>query len=1297
MLRASLFAISLLLSIACHPAPATSPPVAAKRPRPSSASIESLSRSTHYRYAADGTYTRTERHRYRLRDAAAVRESAVLYVGWDTWAEATPTLTATITRPDGTRRELDTKTIHHESDGDFNYLIAELEDLVVGAEVEQVITHKSAATPPYADVRTEWLRDDQPCAVRELIIEAPASSRIHHAVLGTAARAAEQTKDGTRRITWTATDVPAADPDPDTGVPGDRPDIPRLVFRAHTLTWRDVARTYAEEVDAALTRLTIPPAAKTILDKKSPRDATIADLLAWYGDAADSYTLPDLPTSPALVHGASDIGQAVLLVGLLRAAGIPAHVALLRADPEPDLTPGFPGLGETDHAIVHIPGSDPRWIDPAALRPRAGPLLPHGRLALIAAADTEAPVHLPRARAGEHSYAATRTILLPEFGRARVREQVTATGAYDRDLRVLRSGTPEQQQKRLAWYAEAEHSGRLGPTNPTTTASDLDITLENVATAETALDEASAVLGTGDLWTLLADPLRSPEARPRRHPLVVTPFEARITHVVPVPTGFTAPLPTFTTYDLAPLTLERTATRDGDDIVVTTRVRLAVDRLTPAQVDRIRRELARYNDEPATAIELRHRAAVARDSGDLREAQRILTAEARTGGAVTRLRLANFLNRLHLRDRSLAEVRTVLAAQPNHALAHGMLADLLRDDSVGRERRRGWDRRGSIAASRRAAALDPNLVRDALIPAAIDAQTGDLGELYVHGADLDLAAELWASVPADALVDLPDSAEQELRLLWHLGRHDAIQARVAEYGPRAPLLGAWMITWHKSGMPGVLERLADPDLAPADRAWNLSIAFFLLLRHATPAELAALFDAAATLGIADEPQFRTMHSLHRAAVRADAVVAAATGPQQLVVRLADAMLEPDLDAGRRRIDALVSTRVHTRSHVMNSLRFWLDPRRRTMTPEARKFTRDSMLGTLTITAEGSDLTGHRITLTAEDSRPDHLYVVRDGPDYKVRATDRNGSELVREAAARFDAGDPVAGRQWLAWHYERARRTTAPDLRQQPELLLWFDGADPALVARVALAMDGDPAARKAVQTARAKRRPADPIAVHLDHAIARMADDDPRAALKAVKNLRVRYPNADDLTLIDMWIATARRDWPQADRDAEAYLHAHPNSPHILRAWAHNLADRGEHTRAIEKLADIQTHADLTDNDLNLLAWWSLFTPSSTPDPRALPWARHAAASDNTARIHTLGCVEAAVGHISDALTTYDRLQQLHEEPDLADAYLLAEIHRQLGYTSEATAGYTRVAAATATDPDTAALAKRRLTTTKR
>ena len=73
-----------------------------------------------------------------------------------------------------------------------------------------------------------------------------------------------------------------------------------------------------------------------------------------------------VPQDPAetLSHKYGDCkDKATLLVAMLRAAGIPAYVALLNAGSRMDVPADMPGMGLFDHAIVYVPGHSLRAVD----------------------------------------------------------------------------------------------------------------------------------------------------------------------------------------------------------------------------------------------------------------------------------------------------------------------------------------------------------------------------------------------------------------------------------------------------------------------------------------------------------------------------------------------------------------------------------------------------------------------------------------------------------------------------------------------------------------------------------------------------------------------------------------------------------------------------------------------------------------------------------------------------------------------------------------------------------------------
>ena len=84
--------------------------------------------------------------------------------------------------------------------------------------------------------------------------------------------------------------------------------------------------------------------------------------------------------------------KATLLVVMLRAAGIPAYVALLSVESRMDVPADLPGMGMFDHAIVYVPGKNPIWIDATDRYAQLGqiPMGDQGRLALITSDATTA-------------------------------------------------------------------------------------------------------------------------------------------------------------------------------------------------------------------------------------------------------------------------------------------------------------------------------------------------------------------------------------------------------------------------------------------------------------------------------------------------------------------------------------------------------------------------------------------------------------------------------------------------------------------------------------------------------------------------------------------------------------------------------------------------------------------------------------------------------------------------------------------------------------------------------------------
>ena len=94
-------------------------------------------------------------------------------------------------------------------------------------------------------------------------------------------------------------------------------------------------------------------------------------------------------------------------------------------------------LGDFDHAIVHVPGDEPLWIDATNRFARVGelPTADQGRLCLLVAPGTDRLIVSPVSTPQDNLDLETREFFLPETGAARVVETSLAHGSAERDYR----------------------------------------------------------------------------------------------------------------------------------------------------------------------------------------------------------------------------------------------------------------------------------------------------------------------------------------------------------------------------------------------------------------------------------------------------------------------------------------------------------------------------------------------------------------------------------------------------------------------------------------------------------------------------------------------------------------------------------------------------------------------------------------------------------------------------------------------------------------------------------------------
>jgi tetratricopeptide (TPR) repeat protein len=1267
-------------------------------PAPAGVGVVMLLEEGRYTFDADGRLTWSYRQIYRIVTQEGVDGWGDIGASWSPWYEERPTLRARVITADGVAHDLDGATVADSPAvsgdpsiyGDRRVLRAPLPGIAVGAVVELQLA-QTERVPFFAGGTTYrfYFGASVPIQHVRLIIEAPPALplRTVQRLLPDLKPRQERTKTVVR---WTYEAGPlAALDEPEDHLPEDVPMRPYVAF-ATGASWADVAGRYARIIEARTADAGLASAAEELKAGGAAPAEIAARGLAWVKRRV-RYSGLELgqaeitPWKPAdsLARGYGDCkDQATLLAALLVAAGLPARVALLRTGPGPDLEPDLPGLGAFDHAIVVVDGKERLWIDPTAELAVAGdlPISDRDRLALVIAPGTKRLVRTPPARAADNRTVETRVFMLAERGPSRVTETSEEWGAFAVSDRLhYRDQDPKDIREHLEKYAKATYMAKrltsYSHTPPEDLSAPFRLVLEvaDADRARTYSDAAAVYLRLPVLLDNLPSSLTDGEEhKPRVHDFVVfVPYVYEVRSRLVPPPGFApATLPPDEVIPLGPYAIQLSFARQGDEVTATYRFEVTRTRLTPAEVDAVRKAVKALDERTVPRVTFDQVGVGLARAGRTREAL----------DEFRRLAALHPTEALHLSQQAEALVgvglgaaavdlaRRAVALEPSSADAQSSLCWVLVHDRFGRWLGEGFDRAGAIAACRKAVALDPD---DTYVHARLAGllETGTDGRRYGAGAE-----------PAAAIVEyraLRDQGEHDydaalLETLFVTGQvADAVTlARKMDRGETRDRLLVAALAW-SGPVDAAVREAALLETDNADRL-RLLVGASHSLAGRRRYDLALLLLDGAERSYGASSGLRNERELLAKVRRSEEVKLDEKDPATPIKRLF--ML---ITSGRVDLAKVAPFFVRAAAEDVKKDAYAIGDLGRALDSADALFDRrtigDVILGLSVARAEGDDAGGWRVRLEVGPKRLT-AYVVRERGELRILGMQPMLAYLGVEAARRVDAKDLAGARRLLDWAREEASGPGEDPASGDAFARFWTRGATPGAdatrLAALVLATEADPRATLAALARCAAVHPEDDGACDLAGAQAAVWAEDWAAAVPYLDRLAKRWPDSDMTLLIRTGALDHLGRTADALAAADERLKRQPGDPAGLRARAAAATAAGDFAAARAAFEALDASARASAADLNQLAWLALFDHGDVG--AAIEQAKRSLRirADHAGTINTLAALEAEAGRFTEAHESLLRCLELHA-PDPSDFYVQGRIAEGLGFRDLALSAY--------------------------
>lgn len=1277
------------------------------------------------RYSIDdaGRVTVASRMIYRIDSPQAVQGWGKISVYWEPWHQEKPEIKVRVITPDAKVFWLDEKTLsdspaRQESDDiytDTRYVGGPIPAISAGCIVEQYYVRRDKA-PAFdgGTLRRYLIGGGVPTEATRLTVEYPASIALKTKIRnlpGLTQRKEEA--NGRVRLVFEHGRLDPFPPTPQLLAPEV---ITRGMVEFSTSdSWKSINDIYFRTVSEKIRTADVEELVRKTVQPKDPQRLTIAKLVARlhqevrytgieFGEAS---IVPRTPGETLQRHFGDCKDKSTLLVAMLRAAGIPANLALVRST-VPDIDPEIPGFSLFDHAIVYVPGKPDLWIDATAEYNVLGnvPAALHGKYALVIDGKGDRPIRIPESGSKDNTIVEKREFFLADYGPARVVETGTATGFVDSGYRSYFTGPANKGRKeglesygKNVYLADGVSEPKMPDGRDLLNPFTLEIEFTKARRGFTDVDDAVAAVRIEGLfarmpqWFTTAKDEKKTEKPedpepPRTQDYVFEPSQTEWRYKIHPPLGYASEaLPSDVDRKLGPGHLTQAWKKAADGTVEgVIRFDSGKGRYSVAEAEAARDAIVQALKEPAIMIRFQNTGSSLIAAGKIREGlaeyERVIAAEPKQ--ALHRVRLSRALLQAGLGEQARREAEAAVKLDPQSVQAYNNLGWVLEHDIIGRRLERGFDRDGAIAAYKKAMELDPKDYT-AFASAGIVSEYNTNGERYAEGSNL---ADAIAYYRAMKPIDKDEYARfeiNELLCLVYARKFDEVLSqlgnRAAENSYRYVALAAIAAS---KGSEAALLQANRYAASPQERSTNLSEASRLLLFLRLYPQAANLI-AAAVPGADDASSVQSQAELFRRTKRAEEVAPKASDPASAIHNLFVA-----LGNGRSNDDVL---KLLSRSWRKSSTERGRAARLRYMRPAFMNVLGNSglpdataldiILSNTEYSVEGNDETGYRVWVRLPDSEAQPLFVVKEDGVFRVLAF-RTFDPLGWEALERVRAGHTKAAAKLLDWARQQFERGGGDDpLSGDAFANLWDKGAganadrNAIELGAVTLALSGSeddltPDVERLIKTLPESKRVVGQQILWGAYLSAKKLPE----ALAVAEQLAKEYPKSQSAFVVHVASLMTAKRFSEMEKIARDRLAGDPDDEPAINMLSEALVGQQKVAEAREFIRPRIKAGRAKAGELNNYAWHALFTGA---DDEALEIARRSASVSSQADysiLHTLACLYAERGKTAEAREVMLKAMKANylDELDSALWYVYGRIAEQYGQDEAARAAYGRV-----------------------